>query len=413
MSTAAPKVPRADDVSDAIVVGAGPVGAFLALRLAAAGLAVRVFEKRTAISPRSRAIGIMPPTLRRFAPLGLDAEVAARGVRVRRAVIHDERSALGELDFTTLPPPYGFVLSLPQGDLMAALWERLAAAPRLVFATGAVVESVAPDGDAAVECRVTEGGGTRLFRARYAVLCDGAHSALRAQLDAESPTRRYSPRFAMGDAPDGTDWRDEAHLFFTPFGSLESFPLPGGLRRWVALLRPGGPEDPAAALDARIERLTGGAGRAGEWRDLSVFAPERRLAPRFRRGRALLSGDSAHVMSPIGGQGMNTGLADADHLADALTAILRAGASPDVELSRYERERRRVFRRAAARAARGMWLGTRTGHVASRLRSAFIRALLARPQRQPALARYFAMWSLPDAAPLLRPPRACAVELTP
>lgn len=207
----------------------------------------------------------------------------------------------------------------------------------------------------------------------------------------------------MGDAPDATGWGDTAHLFFTPFGSLESFPLPEGRRRWVALLRPGDTEtDEAAALDAAIHRIAGLRDRAGAWIETSRFAPERRLAPRYVFGRVALCGDAAHVMSPIGGQGMNIGLGDADRLADAWLAALRSEADSSAALRAYERERRDAFRHAAGRADRGMWLGTRTGQAASALRSLFIRALLRPPALQPQLARYFSMWSLPDAAALRR-----------
>lgn len=390
-----------DFAPEVCVVGAGPVGSFLALRLGAAGLRTHLIERRAQPPARSMAIGVMPPTLRRMAALGLDAELSLAGIRVRRAVAHDERQVLGFLDFSSLPPPHNYVLSLPQGALVSALWRRLRGEPSVVFETDCTVEDIALDRWGAAVRKIASDGTARLLRCQFLALCDGARGRLRTRLGPDSFARPYGPRFVMGDAPDAADWGDEAHLFFTPFGSLESFPLPDGRRRWVALMRPGDPEAPAAALDERIRRLTGAPGRAGDWIETSRFAPERRLAPRYFHGRAILCGDAAHVMSPIGGQGMNTGLGDAARLAEALIAILRAGADAETELRRYQRERRRVFLRAAARAARGMWLGTRTGRGASALRSALIRFLLGAPARQSSLARYFSMWSLPDAAPLL------------
>jgi len=390
--------------ADVVIAGAGPVGALLALRLGAAGARVRIAERRAAPPARSMAIGVMPPSLRRFAALGLDAELVRAGVRVRRAVVHDARGPLGALDFSSLPPPHDFVLSLPQGRLVATLWRRLAAMPNVVWEPETAVADFHPEADGVAVRLQPLRGAPREARGRFLAICDGARGALRERLGPQPPARRYGPRFTMGDAPDATGWGDTAHLFFTPAGSLESFPLPDGRRRWVALRRPDEDEDAddAATLDAAILRIAGLRARAGGWIETSRFAPERRRSPRFAQGRVALCGDAAHTMSPIGGQGMNTGLGDADRLADALLAALRSGDDPSAALRAYERDRRAAFRRAAARAARGMWLGTRTGRAASALRSLFVRALLRPTALQPRLARYFSMWSLPDAAALRR-----------
>ncbi len=388
--------------TEVCIVGAGPVGSFLALRLASAGIRVHIFEQRTKPPERSMAIGIMPPTLLRMAPLGLDDGLVRAGIQVRRAIVHDDRQILGALNFSSLPMPHNFILTLPQGALVSTLWQRLANEPLITFSTDCPVEAFSLGAEGVSVQTAKPSPIIRPLRCRYLVLCDGTHSRFRSQLGAETLPHRYGLRFVMGDAPDATGWGNVAHLFFTPSGSLESFPLPGNRRRWVALVGTHDPEMPDAVLDERIRRLTGGEGRSGPWSETSAFAPERRMAPRYVYKRVILCGDAAHVMSPIGGQGMNIGLGDADAVAETLTAILRKNAVPTSELGRFERQRQRVFRQAAARAERGMWLGTRTGRLASALRSALIRILLQMPAGQPWLARYFSMWSLPDAAPLLR-----------
>ncbi len=389
-----------DPDADVCIAGAGPVGSFLACLLGAAGVRTRVAERRTAPPARSMAIGIMPPTLRRFAALGLASPLVAAGCGVERAVVHDGRRALGDLGFASLPPPYPFVLALPQGELVRTLWARMDAVA--TFAPGTAVEGFAADADGVeVRLRSAREPAGRALRCRFLVLCDGVHGRLSAELGLDTPPRPYRPTFVMGDAKDGTGWGAEAHLFFTPEGSIESFPLPDGLRRWVALTRSGDPADTAEALCARVSRLAGVPLRTEDLVDASRFTPAYRLARSFAAGRVALCGDAAHTMSPIGGQGMNTGLMDAWHLAGTLVRLVRTGDDPAGPLRRYGQVRRRAFRRAARRAAIGMWVGTRTGTAVSAVRARVVRGLLQRRAMQPRLARFFSMTSIPagrDAA---------------
>jgi len=127
----------------------------------------------------------------------------------------------------------------------------------------------------------------------------------------------------------------------------------------------------------------------------SFFRPQRHVAETYVQGRVLLCGDAAHVMSPIGGQGMNTGFADAAYLDKTLSAALEAPGDAPRRFSDYEHIRRRAFNIAASRAARGMWLGTRRGRMCSVLRQGLIGHVLFRPSIRERLARYFAMLTIP------------------
>jgi 2-polyprenyl-6-methoxyphenol hydroxylase-like FAD-dependent oxidoreductase len=129
----------------------------------------------------------------------------------------------------------------------------------------------------------------------------------------------------------------------------------------------------------------------------SAFSVRRRLAQRYVHGRVTLAGDAAHLMSPIGGQGMNVGFADAAALAEVL-AVASGGAAPAPALAEYDRTRRAAARVAIGRAARGMWLGTRQGRLASLWREPLLRLLLAPPVCH-ALPPYFAMLTLPHTRP--------------
>ena len=135
----------------------------------------------------------------------------------------------------------------------------------------------------------------------------------------------------------------------------------------------------------------------------SAFAVHHRLAKRYFRGRVALCGDAAHLMSPVGGQGMNVGFGDAAGLAGALTTCLRQGADAEPLLADYSRRRQTVAKIAIGRAARGMWLGTRRGRLAGLWREPLLRLLLAPPLCHE-LPPYFAMLTLPANPPALRKP---------
>jgi demethylmenaquinone methyltransferase/2-methoxy-6-polyprenyl-1,4-benzoquinol methylase len=149
-----------------------------------------------------------------------------------------------------------------------------------------------------------------------------------------------------------------------------------------------------AWLIQRVQALSGFAPARRDCTWISAFQPQRELCSAYHRGRVILCGDAAHVMSPIGGQGMNVGFADAHFLANTLHGILREGRPFGAALRQYGRVRRRDFRVAAARAAAGMWVGTRRG-ITARARSVLFRHLLKRDSIQHFLADSFSMLNLP------------------
>jgi 2-polyprenyl-6-methoxyphenol hydroxylase-like FAD-dependent oxidoreductase len=170
--------------------------------------------------------------------------------------------------------------------------------------------------------------------------------------------------------------------------------LPGDHRRWIIqterLLRP-----PPPGFLVETVRLRTGVDLAGSRCSFeSAFAVGCRLAQRYYRGRVVLCGDAAHLMSPVGGQGMNVGFGDAAWLAATLLAGLRNGLAVEPQLDRYSRARRKVAQIAIGRAARGMWMGTRRGRLAGLWREPLLRLLLSPPLCHK-LPPYFAMLTLP------------------
>ncbi|MEI6211948.1 MAG: NAD(P)/FAD-dependent oxidoreductase [bacterium] len=386
--------------ADVVIVGAGPTGLFLANLLGQAGRSVILLEKRTAQTIPSMAIGVMPPSLQMFEAIGLAAPMIQTGCQVTRAVVHDQDAILGALDLSTLPPPYSFVLSIPQGELMRLLRERLADYPSVQILDGHEVSAVDQTADAiTVHAIHTDTGGRAEIIAAFAAACDGNKSRMRALLGIARAGDLYPVSFIMGDFPETTTWTHEAHLFFTPEGSVESFPLPGPRRRWI--VRASGTERDTNTMVQRIHAIAGVRLDPAQEVWHSSFTPERQLAATFFSGRAVLCGDAAHVMSPIGGQGMNTGLADVWMLANILKGLLQTQVPHEPLFARYAAKRRVAFTVAANRAARGMWLGTRTGRIASALRALVLRYVLLGSPLARFLPRHFAMLTIPGTRALL------------
>lgn len=374
------------DRCDVLVVGGGPVGLLLGAMLAARGVEVVVVEKRASKSVHSRAIGIHPPGLTCLQEAGVAQKLIARGVQVRRGRAMLEGQSLGVVDFSGLPPPFDFVLSVPQAITEQLLAERLCelAPGALLRETEATRYVVRRD---EVVTTLESHGVQREIHARYVVGCDGRRSQVREATGASYRGRVYQERFAMADLPDQTGLGAEAVVFIGAFGLVESFPLPNERRRWVASLG-----KRAAPLDSEsfgrlLRERTGLPLQSATDDDVHLFVAERFCASRFVRGRVILAGDAAHVVSPIGGQGMNLGFLDAHALAAPLTRCLADDSCRERELVTYERQRRSASQSAARRAELYMSLGFAAPLC---LRALSLKAALSKPIAALA-ARFFTM----------------------
>jgi 2-polyprenyl-6-methoxyphenol hydroxylase-like FAD-dependent oxidoreductase len=358
-------------VAEVIVVGAGPVGTLLAGELTRRGVEVALLERRTSPGEGTRAIGVHSPVLAALEPSGVTERLLASAVRVTRGEARSEGRTLGVVQFDRLHRRFPFVAALPQASTEAALGAD-APAPR----RGADVSAVTPAGRG---IRVSL-ADSDVHEAPIVVVAAGWRSRPLVYRPGRVRVQPYADRYLMADVAAGADG-DLAVINIDASGVLESFPLPGGRRRFVTW----DPIPSDTSETGRAERLRAALGERGEDAAASqvvaatAFEVRRAVAPALRRDGLFVIGDTAHEVSPIGGQGMNLGLLDAATLAPLLARWVRTGISPETELAAWERRRIASARTAAALATVNTSLGRGLGPRAHAARRAALRLALLPP----------------------------------
>lgn len=374
-------------IHDVAIVGGGAVGLLLACLLGRRGRDVVVLERRAEPPPpgsSSRAIGIHPPGLKVLDHAGVGEAVRERAVVIREGRVTCEGRTLGSMRF----PRSGLVRSLPQREVEALLEERLAEVPAVRVRRGVEVTELRDRGTHVVVVG-TEADAEVEVPARYVVGADGVRSGIRSLIDARWRARGGAATYVMCDTRDDTGAHETALLHFEPTGVVESFPMPGGTRRYVARVRRRPSVLDASAVAAIVEARTGQGFDTDAAGEPTAFDARQHLAEPVAAGRVALVGDAAHEVSPIGGQGMNLGWVGAQHLAHELEAALAAGAPLDA-FAAYDRARRTAARRAMRQAAFNMRMGAPATGIRLRARNASVRVLGLPPTRA-LLARAFTM----------------------
>lgn len=340
---------------DVLIVGGGPVGLYLAALLLQEGLDVRVLEQRTTRSGHSRAIGIHPPALEALEAVGVAAVLLREGVRIRAGLARSGGRTVAGLSFARASTAHPYVLSVPQLRTESVLARRVQQLDADALQPGVQVRDVYDDGGH-VRLTAEQGGDCRQYQGRLVVAADGARSLLRERVGIPSSVRTYPDTYLMGDFLDNTTDGATAVLYLEPGGIVESFPLPGGVRRWVVHTDALVASPSAEFLAALVRDRTGAMPDPQTNTMLSAFEVRARLARSLVRGRVALIGDAGHEISPIGGQGMSLGWLDAATLAPIITAAV--GGEPTAELlHRFDRTRRRAARTAVRQAHLNMVLG--------------------------------------------------------
>lgn len=373
---------------DVIISGGGPVGLLLGIFLSQKGVSNLILEKNTGINSHSRSIGIHPPSLHTLQRVGLDEAFTEAGCKIPRGhAMADSCTIIGTLSFDQLPQPYQFVLTMPQNRTEEILEAAAGAEGLTTLIKGDAITDFKDSGD---YIEVTADNG-KSYYAQFLAGCDGKNSTIRKLAGIEFPGEPYPYSYVMGDFADETDFGDDTVVFTGTDGLVESFPLPGGMRRWVLETGNGFADYDAEDLLQLLNRRTGIQPSLTSNTMLSNFGTERFLADTFHQGRVILAGDAAHVVSPIGGQGMNLGWLDAADLADKLEAILKYNEPADKLLQQYARHRRKCAKEAIRRSEFNMMLGHKSRFAG--LRNFMLKAMLKTPVKR-ILARRFTMYGL-------------------
>jgi 2-polyprenyl-6-methoxyphenol hydroxylase-like FAD-dependent oxidoreductase len=323
--------------TDVIVVGAGPTGLMLACELALRGVRCRVLERRTEQPNVTRAFAVHARTLELLDARGLADDLMPRGVPV-----HEVRPAPGAvIDLRELDTRYPMILIAPQSGTEHVL-ERRARELGVEIVRGAEVVGLR-QGGAGVEVELADGSSGS---AGYVVGTDGAHSTVRDLLGVDFVGGQYETHIMLADVRLTDPPEDAMFASNSDAGAVIVVPFGDGWFRAIAWdrLREQVPLDEPLPMDemrASFGRIAGTDFGMCEQRWSSRFRSERRQARHYRVGRVFLAGDAAHVHSPLGGQGMNTGIQDAMNLGWKLAAALR-GQGPSWLLDSYEVERHRV-----------------------------------------------------------------------
>ena len=364
------------NVTQILIIGAGPVGLFLAAELARHGVLARVVDKSSGPSVHSKALGVQPRTLELFADCGLIDEVTRRGRRTTGMRMYGAGRQLVHVPLGELDSPYPYTLILPQNETEAIL-EELCRERGVIVERDVVCTSVTQnvDGVEVVLARALEDGAEEAsverVRVPWVVGCDGAHSTVREAMGIAYEGEDLGAHIAFADCPAQLDLADdENHLFFTADGFAILIPLPEpGMWRTICSLAHGATvsltrESFQALFDARLHVPV----KIGEPVWATEFIVRQRKVKRYRAGRVFLAGDAAHCHSPLGGRGMNTGLQDAYNLAWKLALVIE-GVGRSELLDSYQDEREPVARDLLDETSRTTRAATLTSTVPQTLRN--------------------------------------------
>jgi 2-polyprenyl-6-methoxyphenol hydroxylase-like FAD-dependent oxidoreductase len=365
--------------SDVLVVGAGPVGLTMACELGRSGLRCRIIDKAAKPASTSRALAIFPRTLEMFQMMGMSDSVLKAGHQLNGVAIYNRSGQIGHIGFSNLPSRYRFAISLPQSETERLLTEHLAGFGMVVEREKELV-ALSQSADAVQAVNRDSAGLEERSESSWLIGCDGAHSSVRHLSGLKFEGDAYPETFLLADVKlDGPVDHVHIRLFLTGEGLVGIFPFRGDRARVIVNTQTPPVSEPAGELKLdEIQAIVDSRTNSGivltdpTW--LSRFHISHRRVQNFRVGRVFLAGDSAHIHSPAGGQGMNTGIQDACNLAWKLGLVVRH-QSPDSLLDSYNEEREPVAKMVLSLTDRLTRMATLQGAIGQQVRDALLPTL--------------------------------------
>lgn len=363
------------ETTDVLIIGAGPTGLALSIALHQRGVRHVLIDRLEQGQNTSRAGVIHAQTLESMRELGVTDRLTALGLKLDTFTIRDRDHALLQLGFHGLPSAFPYLLMLPQNVTERVLAERIEELGGTIRrgVTAEAIEQM-PEGTRVTVSQNAEQG---VIFARWVVGGDGMHSLVRRVAGVGFEGASYAESFVLADVHlDRAPAPDEVSLFFSPDGVLVVAPLPDGSYRVVATMNDAPPEPSAADVQALLDDR-GPTDRRCRVLDVtwsSRFRLHHRLATSYRNGRLLLMGDAAHVHSPAGGQGMNTGIVDAIVLGRVLGDIA-TGARDEAAIDLYQALRQPAAAQVIGIADRLTNMATAQSWLKRSLRNALLRVV--------------------------------------
>ena len=346
---------------DVLIVGAGPSGLTMAAECERYGLSCRIIEQSKTPSPHSRAIAIQARTLETFQRMDIHNEFLKAGIPIKGGTIHSGHTKQAHINLTQIPSPFPFALSLEQNRTEEIL-------TNVVTSRGIKVEREVAlisfqQNESGIAAQTTMGP----IAAKYLIGCDGAHSIVRKTLGCTFEGKSFEDVFSLADVK--IDWNyphDEISVFLEAEGIVAAFPLPEeGRYRLIFQLKRlrelyHGNDVSHGVLDEKeievptleeiqtlLQNSTHQTCEVTDPKWIANFHINSRLSNKYQEGKIFLIGDAAHIHSPVGGQGMNTGIQDAFNLAWKLGYVHHNRAGEEI-LDTYEKERHSVGKRLLA-----------------------------------------------------------------
>jgi 2-polyprenyl-6-methoxyphenol hydroxylase-like FAD-dependent oxidoreductase len=379
--------------SSILIAGAGPTGLALALWLTRLGIRVRIIDRSTGPGLTSRALAVQVRTLEFYRQLGIADLVIDGGVQVAALNFWVQGSRAARVPLRQIGEglsPYPFALIYPQDAHERLLISQLEQLGVTVERQTELIRMSQDDAGVSVTLRLPN-GAEESKRVDYLAGCDGASSTVREQLGIGFPGGTYSGVFYVADADAAGPAVDrELHVDLEDADFVLLFPMKEqGRVRLVGTVRE---SDKAQRGELSFDDVRGKAIEhlrltVGQVHWFSTYRVHHRVANSFRQGRVFLLGDAAHIHSPVGGQGMNTGIGDAVNLSWKLAAVLKGRAASSL-LDSYEPERIAFARRLVATTDRGFTIVTRRGPIARFVRTRLVPLLVPPLFRLPRFRRF-------------------------